>query len=140
MKINSLLGIVIFSAMLISCRNDRHDDDDEHDDNKTDTQSPSIDINTPTNAQIFSITDTIKINGLITENESLHEANIKITDLSSNATVYANFPLVHDLTSYTFSQMFFPNVTTHTSYNVLVEATDHAGNKTSKSVQVHIMP
>lgn len=106
---------------------------------ETDSENPVITIFTPTANQEFESSDSVTINFKV-EDADLHEVGFTIINKTSTDTLY-NFPKAH-----THDNPLIVNskykivVATHTDATLIVNAEDHNGNETTKSVNFHIHP
>lgn len=129
----SILAMLLSSLVLIAaCK--KHDDDHH---NATDTTSPVIVLDQPTSGTLYSFGDNMTIKGTVTDN-SLHEMTINVTD-SSGGSIFSSAPTVHDLTSYNFNEVF-QVLKRGTKATVTIVVEDHSSNKTTKTVEVTILP
>ncbi len=102
---------------------------------KTENQAPVITLSEPGDGESISITDSLHIMGTLTDDESLHEASILVIG-SGGDTAFQEYPVVHDLATYTFHYHFHP---THTgNYTLQVTAEDHDEAHSEKSVSVSV--
>ncbi len=85
-------------------------------------QSPVVTIEEPLDNDTISVTDSLHIEGSLTDDESLHEASILVIQ-STGDTALQEYPYVHDLKTYDYHYHFHPSVVG--TYTVKVTAEDH---------------
>lgn len=118
-----------FTAILIlfcfSCSKSPGDDKD--------TQAPVVTINTPTNNQVFTGTQTITITGLVTDNKYIKEIHLEITNLATGQE-YLHVHIHPDTSTSSFNQNFTvqPGIT----YRIRVIADDPSTNSSTQKVEV----
>ncbi|HLP50411.1 MAG TPA: DUF4625 domain-containing protein [Chitinophagales bacterium] len=91
---------------------------------KKENMAPVIDIEEPTNNRMISLGDSIHIEGVVTDDESLHEMSVIVTN-TANVKVLEEYPTVHELSTYSFHYHFHPMATG--TYTLTVTAEDHDG-------------
>ncbi|MEP7109358.1 MAG: hypothetical protein ABI760_15295 [Ferruginibacter sp.] len=129
MKTNSLmLGIYL---VVCACNKGREVD--------TDPTQPTITLTLPTNNEVYTSGDSIKIKGTVTDN-SLHELRLTITNNANGNILYHLEISVHELLSYDFDQGWKSIATAGTDATVRVEAEDHGNHTVEKEVTVHLNP
>jgi hypothetical protein len=102
----------------------------------TDDENPVITLSTPVSEQDFEIGDTIFIHGDITDNESLHEIEIKLTKQETGEIPF-DFQKHLDAESYHIDTFYIPTDTIHIHYHLKVEAWDHDDNKAELEYTLH---
>lgn len=100
---------------------------------KSENQAPVITIAEPANGDSVALTDSMHIEGNMTDDESLHEAAILVIG-STGDTAFQQYPTVHALKTYTFHYHFHP--TSVGSYQLKVVATDHDMKSAEKTVNI----
>ncbi len=108
-----LFGLAIVSALAItisSCNS------------KKENGAPVITIEEPEDGLTIPLTDSAHIEGVVTDDESLHELSIVVVK-STGDTVLEAYPNVHDLKTYSFHYHFHPS--TVGNYTLHVTAEDH---------------
>lgn len=99
--------------------------------------APVINIQEPLDNEMVTLPDSFHVEGVITDDENLHEASIVIINSGAGDTALQDYPYVHDLKTYNFHYHF------HTSivgiYKLHVAAEDHKGLKTEKIVTITVM-
>jgi len=136
-------GISVLTMLLFfSCSKNTGSSSDDGDHIPVDVNDvtyPVITIDKPLSNQVFVSGDTIKIQGLVTDN-SLYRGNIKIiNDVNGLALLDQDYE-IHGLPSYNFSRLYKTAVTTTSNYTVSVEFEDHGLNVTTKTVKVKVNP
>ncbi len=92
-------------------------------------QAPVIDIEEPAdNTAVVTMPDSLHIEFTATDDESLHEMSVLIIK-STGDTAFQQYPMVHDLKTYTFHSHFPP--TSAGSYTLQVTAEDHDSESSS---------
>jgi len=126
-KLNIVLSIfilTIISISIISCK-------------KTDDEKPVITLSTPVSEQDYAIGDTIFISGHVSDNEALHELEIRLTKEETGETPFTFTPTVHDLASYHIDTFYIPSDTVHIHYHLKIEAWDHDNNEAELEYTLH---
>jgi hypothetical protein len=95
---------------------------------KKGNEAPVVTITEPDNNATVALSDSLHIEGKMTDDESLHEAIIVVTN-STGGVVFQAVPTVHDLKTYTFHYHFQPIVVG--SYKLSVTAEDHDGKSST---------
>jgi hypothetical protein len=104
----------------------------DHDDN--DSVKPTLTITAPTNAASFTSGSEVKITGKLSDEKSLHELKIIVTQVSDGKELFKAEPTVHDLSNYDINETWKPNVSADTPVKLTVTAEDHGSNKTEVTV------
>lgn len=103
--------------------------------------APTVTLTSPTDGQVFLKGQTITIAGTATDDEDLHEAEIKITDKANGNNLFEEEPTVHDESTHNFSYNFtVPDITEQHEYQITVIFWDHDDNSTTKTVSVIAKP
>lgn len=89
---------------------------------KKENAAPVITIEEPEDGVTIPLTDSAHIEGVVTDDESLHELSIVVVK-STGDTVLEAYPNVHDLKTYSFHYHFHPS--TVGNYTLHVTAEDH---------------
>ena len=97
--------------------------------------APVVTLDEPADAGVFTVGDTVHVEGDLTDDESLHEASILFFRAGVD-TPLAEYPYVHDLKSYHFHHHV--PVMNAGSYQVQVVAEDHDGESATKTVTVTV--
>jgi Bacterial Ig domain len=127
----SFFAIVLFSF------NACHD----HDEDTDDKTAPGVTITSPTDNASLPASAAIAIKGTVTDEASLHELTITVTNDADSKELFKATPTVHDKTSYTISESFTPSgVTAAINATLTVTAEDHNSNITTKAVKFVIKP
>ncbi|HLP21203.1 MAG TPA: Ig-like domain-containing protein [Chitinophagales bacterium] len=93
---------------------------------KTENQPPVVNLEEPAANETFALSDSVHIEGTVTDDESLHEMSVVVTNATGNK-VFEQYPTVHELTTYSFHYHFHPG--TAGTYNLEVTAEDHDGER-----------
>ncbi|MCS6933575.1 MAG: DUF4625 domain-containing protein [Chitinophagales bacterium] len=101
------------------------------------SEAPSVTITSPANNATIYLGDSLHIEGKLSDDESLHEAAIRVMAPSGD-TVMAEYPSVHDLKTYTFHYHYKPLVTGVFLLQVVAE--DHDGNRTVQGRNFSVAP
>ncbi len=128
MKKTVLLFLVTVSAVFIlttqSCK-------------EKENQAPVVTVDEPTNGETISLGDSIHIEFTATDDEELHEASV-IVKSHMGDTVFADYPVVHALKTYSYHEHFVPADTG--MFHIHINVADHDDKTTSKEVEVNVMP
>lgn len=128
MKIKNLffsVQLLTFFAFTISSCSDKKN------------EAPVITLDEPANGETIVLGDSIHIEGMVTDDESLHELMIKVSN-SAGATVFQSVPAVHNLKSYTFHHHVTPfSADVHT---LTITAADHEEVSSTKTVTFTVTP
>jgi hypothetical protein len=138
----SLIVVLVSVLMFISCSKTKGSggiDDDDHHVDENDTTFPVIRIDSPLPNQVFVSGDTIKVEGLITDN-GLYRGKIKITNDLSGLVVNEQLYETHFYTSFNFSFKHKTSVTVPTDYTITVEYEDHGLNVSTQTRKVKVNP
>lgn len=103
---------------------------------KNENASPVIVIDSPTEGAMTMLPDSTHIEGRASDDEELHEMSVIVKD-HMGVTVFADYPTVHALPSYSFHYHFATSDTG--MYHLHITAADHDGGLTSKEVMFHVM-
>jgi len=129
MKTNSIPYFTLFAAALIifsSCE-------------KNDESSPEISLFGPLSGDTISMTtDSVSISFHVKDNDEIHMATVDITQAGVN--IFKSSKDV-DAPMYHFSQDFKPQkITGVTPLELIITASDHAGNQSSKKATFYVKP
>jgi hypothetical protein len=142
-NISTFLKVVLASIVLfVSCSKTKGNggsDDDHHNTDANDTTYPFIRIDNPLTNQVFVSGDTIKVEGLITDN-SLYNGKIKITNDLNGLLVNEQTYETHFFTSFSFSFKHKTLVTVPADYTITVEYQDHGLNLSTQTRKVKVNP
>lgn len=107
--------ILVFSvACLAACKKDGGD-----------SEKPVINVTSPAANQQFTAGQTVNVVATITDNDELHEVHLTVVNKTPSAEV-VHFHNHVDVKSYSMNESFV--VAAGVTYNIKVEADDHAGN------------
>ena len=141
-NISTSVIIVFVFMMLLSCSKTKGSggsDDDDHHVDESDTTYPVIRIDNPLPNQVFVNGDTIKVEGLITDN-GLYHGKIKIINDLNGLLVNEQLYETHFFTSFNFSFKHKTSVTVPTDYTITIEYEDHGLNTSTQSRKVKVNP
>ena len=150
MKKVSLLvavGIIALSTSLTSCKKGctdpaaaNYDKDVKKDDKSCVYPETTLTVSNPTEAQMFNLGDTVKINGTAEHYEELHGWSLYVLNKATGDTVLTDSEQTHG-TSLTIQSSWVNNVTVHSDMQLVVNVTvDHNGTTKSQVVNFHCMP
>ncbi len=129
MKNFIFLSSIILALMFVSgCKKDK----DSHD-----AEKPQITITNPAHDSNYGYADTIFIKANITHSENLHTYTVSARQEEDNSVTVIEDEHSHEK-SIDIDTWFFPNVSHHKHYYIIVEAKDHDGIFNRDSVLVHI--
>ena len=144
-NINTSFIVALISILvLISCSKTKGSggsggSDDDHHVDENDTSFPVIRIDSPLPNQVFVSGDTIKVEGLITDN-GLYHGKIKIVNDLNGLLVNEQLYETHFYTSFNFSFKHKTAVTVPTDYTITVEYEDHGLNVSTQTRKVKVNP
>ncbi len=127
----NILFFILINIFLIACKKDEED-----------ISKPTISFIEPSQNDTISLStvDSIQLKLTVTDNKSLHELSIKITN-NIGAVIFSSIPDVHDKTNYEFNKYFqTSNVLTPTPMNLTVIVSDHDENTESKTLNFVLKP
>lgn len=104
---------------------------------KTENKAPVIVLDEPADGETIAITDSLHIEGTASDDDELHEMSILITSHMGD-TVFAQYPTVHAMKTYTFHYHFHPADTG--MFHLHVAAEDHEDGLTTKEVMFNVTP
>lgn len=117
-----ILFVAISLACLAACTKD-----------KGDSQEPMIQVSSPTANQQFTAGQTVNVVATITDNNELHEVHLTVVNKTTSLEV-VHFHNHVDVKSYNMNQSFV--VGAGITYNIKVEAEDHAGNHAQAEFEI----
>lgn len=125
--ITKYAAIAILAISLIACKKEN------------DVENPVITISSPVTNQTFESEDSVAVKFTV-KDADLHEVGFKITIKDSDSVLYSKAKShTHD-NPYVWDRKLKLVVSDHTDAVLTVEAEDHNGNATTKSVNFHIHP
>lgn len=141
------LGIMAISTCLTSCKRGctdpaaaNYEKGAKKDDNSCVYPETTLSISNPTEAQIFNLGDTVKINGTAEHYEELHGWSLYIYNKTSSDTVFTSSDHTHG-TNLTITSSWINNLTAHSDMELGVIVTvDHDGNVKKQVANFHCMP
>jgi hypothetical protein len=106
---------------------------------KKDESSPEIGLLSPISGDTISMTtDSVRIEFHVKDNDEIHMTNVDVTQAGVN--IFSNCGDI-DAPMYHFSQDFKPqNINAITPLELLITASDHAGNQSSKKATFYVKP
>ena len=114
-------------------------EDELHIIDSSDTTMPVIEINSPSDNQVFTSGDTIKVEGKVTDN-GLYRGSIRITNDANDALIKEQLYEIHGFQLYNFSLAYKTAAAVVTNYTVTVQYEDHGLNVSVKTVKVKVNP
>lgn len=123
-----LLFVLIILGVSLSACHKNHDD----------TTSPTLIITAPTDNASVKIGTDVKITGTASDNLTMHEMSIKITQDTDNKELFSAAPTVHEKVTYDINETWKPNVTAETNVTLTVTVIDHSDNKTTKTIKFKV--
>jgi hypothetical protein len=112
---------------------------DPHTTDFSDSTTPVVELYTPTDNQVFTSGDTIKVDGKVTDN-SLYRGSIRITNDANNSVVLEQLYEIHGFQLYNFHIEYKTMVTAVTNYTVTVQYEDHGLNNGIQTAKIKINP
>jgi hypothetical protein len=134
-----LLAFTTIQATSCSKTKGSSSNDDHHPVNENDTTMPVIRIDRPAAGQVFANGDTVKIEGVVTDN-SLYQGKIKIINDGNGLLVNEKNYNVHNQQSVNYSLLHKTSVSVITDYTITIEFEDHGLNKAVQTVRVKVTP
>ena len=124
-----LFAIAILTFGLVACH--KHSD--------TDTVAPIINITAPTAAASFKSGSEVKITAKATDETSMHEVTLIITQDSDNKELLNKIIDVHDLLTKDIAETWTPTgFTADTNVTLTMTVVDHNDNKNVKTVKFKV--
>jgi phosphate-selective porin len=105
-----------------------------------DTTAPVLSISNPVADQVFASGSSFNITGTITDDYGLYQGYVRITNDATGFEIKKQGYEIHGFTSYNFTVLFTPAVTTASNYTVTVSFEDHGSNSITKTVKIKINP
>jgi hypothetical protein len=140
MKRKILFSFCIATAIIVAaCSKGGQAAEDPHTSDFSDSTTPVVELKSPTDNQLFTSGDIIKVEGKVTDN-SLYRGSIGITDDANAAIVKEQLYVIHGYQSYDFYVEYKTAVTVVTNYTVTVQYEDHGLNAGIKAVKVKVNP
>lgn len=119
-----ILAASLFAVSLTACKKDK-------------STAPLIVISEPDNGASIALSDSLHIEGTLSDDESLHEASVIIKSMAGD-TVFSAYPYVHDLKTYNFHYHFHPM--NAGMYHLHVNVEDHDENLTTAERSFTVTP
>jgi hypothetical protein len=120
-----IIAIVLCLALLGACSKNGKNEDDN--------QLPVIQISAPANNQSFTAGQTIAISGIVTDNSSVAELHVHISN-NTTGQLLIDIHRYPSTSNYTLNESF--PVQAGITYKIQVIATDKSGNQGNSSVIV----
>ncbi len=120
---------IISATVLVSCKKEDHHNHGEG--------APKITILAPTDDATFGFSDTINIEATISHDIEMHTYKVWARQTEDNSQVMIKNEHDHS-ENININTWFYPNVSSHKHYYIMVEAEDHDGNTAIDSVMIHI--
>jgi hypothetical protein len=105
----------------------------------SDSTLPVVEIHSPSDNEVFTSGDTIKVEGKVTDN-GLYRGSIRITDDADSTLIKEQLYEIHGLQLYNFNLAYKTTVTVVTNYTITVQYEDHGLNNSIKTVKVKVNP
>lgn len=137
MRLFLLCGAVMLCCL--SCGKGGTPSDEIHVIDASDFTYPVVEINTPTENQVFTSGSTVSVAGKVTDN-SLYRGTISITNDANGLIVKDQYYEIHYIESYNFSISHAITVTTPTDFTVKVSFEDHGPNVTTRTLKIKVNP
>lgn len=126
MKSKIFIAAIIMVAAFQSCKKDKHSEG-----------APTITIMAPLDDTTFGFADTISIKATISHDTEMHTYKVLARQTEDNSVVVIKDEHNHSK-NINIDTWFFPNLSEHKHYYIIVEAEDHDGNTAKDSVMIHI--
>jgi hypothetical protein len=107
--------------------------------NTSDDTYPVVEVNTPTDNQVFTSGSTINVTGKVSDN-SLYQGSITVRNDANGSIVKDQYYEIHYIPTYNFSVSCPISVTAATDFTVTVKFEDHGHNQTVKTVKITVSP
>jgi hypothetical protein len=127
-KTNFFSATILILVLLAACKKDDHNHNGE---------KPKITIMSPIDDSAYRFSDTIFIKATITHTEEMHTFKVMARQTEDGSLTTIKDEHEHSK-NVTIDTWFFPNVTAHKHYYIIVDAEDHDGLTSRDSVLVHI--
>ncbi|MCC7332152.1 MAG: hypothetical protein IT232_06020 [Flavobacteriales bacterium] len=126
-RLYNLLTVCFFALVFITCKKD-----------ESDLDSPQIKIYSPLSYQMFSVYDSIKVNGIVSDNIKVTSFSVSLRD-ENNIIVGEKISKQPNLSQYSFSEKLVLSDKYLTSgiYTLKISASDGV-NQTNEYVEIHI--
>jgi hypothetical protein len=98
---------------------------------------PKITIDSPIDESTYDYSDTVFIKASITHTEEMHTYKIMARQSEDGSVSTIKYEHEHSK-NINIDTWFFPNISSHKHYYIILEAEDHDGLISSDSVLVHI--
>jgi len=101
-----------------------------------DTEAPVIEMLSPAANTNFKTGDTLRIKAAISDNDELHEGEVKLTNISTNTDLLKYDLHVHELKQYTVDTMYIIKADDNANLKLLITASDHHEHNTIKETEL----
>jgi hypothetical protein len=139
LRMNIILWLVPVLFLFNCTRSGIPPNEDPHVVNLNDTIFPVININKPLADQVFTNSETIIIEGKVTD-QGLYRGNIQILNAANNTIVKEQAYEIHGLPEYNFNLSHVTSVSSISDYTITVWFEDHGLNITTKTIKVKVNP
>jgi hypothetical protein len=139
LRMNIILWLVPVLFLFNCTRSGIPPNEDPHVVNLNDTIFPVININKPLADQVFTNSETIIIEGKVTD-QGLYRGNIQILNAANNTIVKEQAYEIHGLPEYNFNLSHVTSVSSISDYTITVWFEDHGLNTTTKTIKVKVNP
>ena len=133
--------IVSTAVVIASCSKvgaGEEEDPDEIDQN--DNVFPVINATKPSANQVYRSSDSIIVEGNVTDDKKMYKGKVQIKSDANNLMVAENYYETHFLQSINFRLAYQAIVTAPTDFSVLVEFQDHGANTSAATIKVKVNP
>jgi hypothetical protein len=128
MRYSILFSIALFATLIFqACKKEDANDADK----------PKITIELPIDDSAYKLVDTVFIKASITHSEEMHSYKVLARQSEDGSLTTIEDEHEHSK-NIAIDTWFFPNVTSHKHYYIIVDAEDHDGLTSRDSVLVHI--
>ena len=123
-----LYPIAFISLFTVSCANDNAA--------KEDTEAPVIEWLSPVSNTTYNSGDTIKIKALISDNDELHEGELKLLNKNSGVELLKKELHIHELKQYTVDEIYVVKNDDDAELKLQISASDHHEHTTTKELNL----
>lgn len=140
-RIMKLLSVLFIFTFLFSCAKEKVDPEDENNDQQKveqDEEKPGITFNKSINS-LYSIGATVEIDFTTTDNDTLAEVELKVTNTTIDSVYLHKFKNPGKPELIIQEQVVTDITTQMADFEILVNATDNSGNKATTTKSFHVM-
>ena len=106
----------------------------------TDTIAPVLQLQTPSDNQVFTNGAAIVVSGLVTDDLGLYRGSVKIVNDANGFVVEEKLYEIHFIKSFNYSITYNAVVSVTANYTIIVWFEDHGYNKTTKTIKFKVNP